>query len=594
MTSLEPFFGGLISFGYFLVVLGLAVIIHEWGHFIVAKLCGAKVERFAVGFGKSLFTYTWHGTEYALCALPLGGYVKITGMDPEDELTGADWEYLQLSPWKRMAIVVAGPLMNFVLAFILYVFILGWFGEAYTATTTVGHVPKGSWGWELGLRDGDNILAVNERPVTSWDEVSAYQRNSDSTRLSVKIERDGQQMTKAKDIPPGFWDALQDVEAPEFEQGILVTRILPNTPAEKSGLKSGWVVTEVDGQTFGALDQWTDYLSQRLEKTESGEYVSNPIALKAIDSQGEEHQIEVTPDVLLPAEDALPFEPVARIGAVFQGEISLEDYLTPSTGLIGVAPKLPPVIGTAQEGSPAAKSGLDSGARIVEINGEAIDDWTDVLLTIQNSLQTEEDGTVTAKPLDITWLTADETMRTEAITPTVRKTPILTPSSIKTGKEYNIAQIGVDLKHDRRRLGVVGAVSEGWNRTVGVSTMILDFIGKLFTGGVSPKLMGGPIAIFQMSGESGRWGLEKFLGFIAMLSANLGILNLFPMPPFDGGHIMFYLYEVVRRKPITLRQMENFGKIGFILVMPLLLFLVFNDLSRINFFSWIAGLLGLS
>ncbi|MBZ0257087.1 site-2 protease family protein, partial [bacterium] len=161
MTSLEPLFSGLISFGYFLVVLGLAVIIHEWGHFIVAKLCGAKVERFAVGFGKSLFTYQWGETEYAICALPLGGYVKITGMDPEDELTGAEWEYLQLSPWKRMAIVVAGPMMNFVLAFGLYVFIMGWFGEAYTATTTVGHVPKGSWGWELGLRDGDKILAVN-------------------------------------------------------------------------------------------------------------------------------------------------------------------------------------------------------------------------------------------------------------------------------------------------------------------------------------------------------------------------------------------------------------------------------------------------
>ncbi|MBZ0255063.1 RIP metalloprotease, partial [bacterium] len=334
--------------------------------------------------------------------------------------------------------------------------------------------------------------------------------------------------------------------------------------------KSGWVVTEIDGQTFGTLDEWTDYLSQRLEKNDEGEYVSKPVALKAMDSQGEEHEIEVTPNVLVPSTDAIPFEPVARLGAVFQGEISLEDYLTPSTGLIGVAPKLPPVIGSAQEGSPAAKAGLTSGSRIIEINGEAIDDWTDVLLTIQNSLQTEDDGTVTAKPLDITWLTSDETMRTESITPVVRKSPILTPSSIKTGKEYNIAQIGVDLKHDRRRLGVIGAISEGWNRTVGVSTMILDFIGKLFTGGVSPKLMGGPIAIFQMSGESGRWGLEKFLGFIAMLSANLGILNLFPMPPFDGGHIVFYLYELVRRKPITLRQMENFGKIGFILVMPLL------------------------
>lgn len=593
---MESIFSGLISFGYFLIVLGLAVIFHEWGHFIVAKLCGARVERFAVGFGKTLLSYKPKNddTEYVVCALPLGGYVKITGMDPDDEITGADYEYLQLAPWKRIAIVLAGPLMNFVLAYLIYIFLMAYFGSAFTATTTVGYVPKGSWGWEMGLRDGDRIVSVNSQPASSWNDVVALQSDRESNTLQLTIERGGEQIVKSKQIPTGFWaETENEAEPPAITEGVAVLRVLEGNPAAEAGLEPGMVVTAVDGQTFGAINEWTEYFNSRYEITDNGvEPVPMTLTVKTPD--GETRELEVTPKVIVPSEDASPSDPITRLGAVFHGEVAIEDYLIPTSGLIGVAPKLDPVVGGLQEGGPADQAGIDPGSRIVEINGEEIDDWNDLIMTVQSSIETDEDGKATAGALDVTWMNDDGVMQTKSITPSVVSTPIYTKSSIKTGKEYHVAQIGVDRRHDRQYYGVIGALSEAWNRLVDVSMLIFNFIFQLFTGEVSPRLLGGPIAIFQMSGESGRWGMERFLGFIAMLSANLGVINLFPLPPFDGGHLVFYFYEIVRRKPITMKQMENFGKIGFIVVLPLLFFLVFNDLSRVDFFDWIAGLLGLS
>ncbi|MBI1389454.1 MAG: RIP metalloprotease RseP [bacterium] len=593
--SFEPIISGFMSFFYFIVVLGLAVIFHEWGHFIIAKLCGAKVERFAVGFGKVLFSTQRGETEYALCALPLGGYVKITGMDPEDETTGAEWEYLQLSPWKRMAIVIAGPLMNFVLAFLIYFIIYAWFGVAYTASTTVGYVPKGSWGWEMGLRDGDKIVAVNGEAVKSWDDVVSLQSDMSQSELKIRVERNGETLVKTKAIPTGLYERSGD-EAPEppaHDKGIVIASVLSDRAADTAGLEPGWVILSADGQNFQTRDEWSDYFNSRFEKTDNGEFRALPVTLKVLTLDGREKEVQVTPDLVIPSDDAVPAEPVTRIGITFQGEMSVKEYMLPIVPPLGVAPKQTPVIGNVQEGGPAWEAGLRPDCTIVEIDGKAIDDWTDVLLAIQDSLQTGEDGTVTARPLEMTWMDSKETMHTESIEPSVKMQPLLTPTSIKTGKEYAIAQIGVDRKADRQRMGVLGAISEGWNHLVNISSFMLNFIFDLFSGAVSPKLLGGPIAIYQLSGESGRWGMEKFLGFIAMLSANLGLLNLFPLPPLDGGHLVFYLYEVFRRKPITMRQMEKFGQVGFFLIVPLMLYLVFNDLNRVNFFGWVAGLFGL-
>ncbi|MEW6235894.1 MAG: RIP metalloprotease RseP [Candidatus Omnitrophota bacterium] len=595
--NLESLFSNVSTLLHFAVVLGLAVIFHEWGHFIVAKLSGAKVDRFSVGFGKILYSHTWHNTEYCLCALPLGGYVKIRGMDPDEELTGAEWEFLQLAPWKRILIVFAGPAMNVVLSFLIYIFVFAAFGEAFHATTTIGRVPAGSWGWEMGLRNGDRILTVNGEKVSSWEDIADWQSNiADRDALTLTIDRNGQVLSKQKEIPawikePADKNKNAATPPPTNGQGVFITQVIPGGAAERAGLQAGEIILSVDGKTFQTRNEWSDYITSLVEKNVDGAYQAMPIAVAIQDEKQNARTLHITPDLIVPASDAEVQQPQSRLGFTFDGEISLAEYLTPTIAPLGVAPKIPPVIGIVQVGSPAEQANIAVGSTIVKLNEKPIDDWVDVILTLNDSIAVQENGKAEAKPVEIIWLTPNNEMKQAAVTPEVIEQPILTQTSVKTGKTYKMAQIGISNKPDRRKLGVIGSISYGWSKLLTDLTFMVDFLHKLFTGEVSPKLLGGPVAIFQLSGEYGRWGLERFLGFIALLSANLALINLFPLPPFDGGHIVFYTIEILRRKPLTMRQMEMFGKVGAVLVIPLILFLVINDLIRTKFFSWLSGLI---
>ncbi|MBN2325731.1 MAG: RIP metalloprotease RseP [Candidatus Omnitrophica bacterium] len=588
--SLEYFFSTFSSFFYFLVVLGLAVIFHEWGHFIVAKLTGAKVDEFAVGFGKKLFKFFWRETEYTVRALPLGGFVKIRGMDPDEELTGAEWEFLQLAPWRRILIVVAGPFMNFVLAYLLYAVVLFSFGEAYTATTTIGQAPVGSLGWQMGLREDDRIVAVNDQPVDSWDKITLYQSSIQSATIALTIERGGETLHKVGTIPSSYFDEDEGVEVPDQYNGVFVTKVIPDSPADQAGLTAGVSIVQVDGKKIDTRGQFADYVSERFEKKEDGTYRPLPVSIVCQTPDGATQTLALTPELIPPADDAIPYQPKAQLGTVFVGEISIQEYLTPTMPPLGIAPKIDPVIGVIKGDSPAAKAGVTKDSRIVEINGRPIEDWLDVLQAIHGVEITKQKETYTASPLEITWLSPDNQMHTASITPDVTLQNILTPTSIKTGKRYPMPTIGVDVKSDRIQVGVLGAITGGWEKIEYICGFMFQFLGQLFTGNVSPTVLGGPIAIFQFSGETGRWGMERFLEFIALLSVNLAILNLFPFPPFDGGHAVVYTVEMIRMKPITMKQMETFGKVGFALVIPLFIFLIYNDLARTNLFAWVKGL----
>ena len=605
--SFDHIFSSTINILYFLIVLGLAVVFHEWGHFIVGKLAGAKVDRFAVGFGKTLFSFTWHETEYAICALPLGGYVKIRGMDPDEESTGAEYEFLELAPWRRILIVVAGPLMNFVLALLIYIILLGYFGESYIATTTVGNIPFGSGAWEIGLHEGDKIVKINDNAVTTWDQVEenlSYEKYQDPktfkiirNKVSLAIERDGQILTKEKMIPSSIFSVTDEAKAAKMEknlsqgdyQGILITNILPGGAAEKAGLKSGMVISLLDGKSFGNRNDWSDYISSRYEQQNDGTVKPTPILATCTLPQGTTEAITIVPEIIMPASDAIPLRPKAKIDIAFDAEISVKEYFTAGSPFLGFSPKLKPVVGNVMEGGPAYSAGLRAGCQIVEMDGKPVDDWYKVLTSVQDSIVIAVKDEAKAKPIAFTWLTLDNKMVQQTITPQVTFQNILTPASTKTGKRYAIAQIGIDRQFDRKKMGVIGSITGGWKKLMNISESMIYFMGRLFSGDISPKLLGGPIAIFQLSAETGRWGVERFLSFIALLSANLGLLNLFPFPPLDGGHVVFYTYEIVLRKRLTMKHMENFGKVGFLLIIPLMVWVIFNDLDRMNFFSWIFG-----
>ncbi len=177
----------------FLVTLSLIILVHEWGHFAVARRIGVKVERFSFGFGPRLVTWTHRGTEYALSLLPFGGYVKLAGESEETPGPMRSWEYRARSVGERALIVLAGPGINYLLAFLLFfvVFTVG----APTAMTKVGRVLEGYPAAEAGVQTGDRILEVGGRPVTSWEEMTRAIQGQTGP-FPMVVERAGRRFTR--------------------------------------------------------------------------------------------------------------------------------------------------------------------------------------------------------------------------------------------------------------------------------------------------------------------------------------------------------------------------------------------------------------
>ncbi len=177
-----------------IIVFGVLVTIHEWGHFIVAKRQGIQVDVFSVGFGPLLFKYKWHGTLYAISLIPLGGYVKMAGDDPsEDKIEREGDEFFAKTPWQRMKVVMAGPLMNYFLAYAIFTFIFVIGSPA--PTTKIGIVMENMPAQQAGLRTGDTITAVNGESVKFWDQLTAYIRAHGSEELRLDVVREGQNLT---------------------------------------------------------------------------------------------------------------------------------------------------------------------------------------------------------------------------------------------------------------------------------------------------------------------------------------------------------------------------------------------------------------
>ncbi len=578
----------------FLIVLGLVIVVHEWGHLIVAKLVGARVDRFSIGFGRRLFGFHWHGTEYIVSALPLGGYVKIVGMEPDDELTGAPWEFLNLPAWKRMATVFAGPAMNFVLAIVIYYALFIAAGESVIKTTTVGMVRDGGVGWEIGLHTGDRITAVNGEPVSTWDEFTSAIQSSIIGGATISLKRDSQQLKAVLEAPPAVGAVESTLSDEELERrldldGLLVRSVQKDSPAAEAGLRPGCLITSVNGKPLPSARELARVISTQYRQNEQGEYIPEPLTLTWLDLEDEIQEAKLVPDLFFPADDAEPYHPKSRIGIVFTQEETLRDFYIPLHPRLDIAPLLDPIVGIVKEGGPAAQAGLQPGSRIIDVNGNPINDWNILVDTVLSSYKVVDDEPQ-GIPLTITWITPDQQVRTATITPKVTPQTIPNRRGLRTGERVYVAQLEMSRKTERIRYGVIGAAPKAFEKFSDLCGMMFYFIYNVVTGEYSSRNLGGPVAIAQLAAETGRWGFEKFFDFIALLSANLAILNLFPIPPLDGGHLILYFFQSLRKRPVTLRQIETFGKVGIMLIIPLMLYFLWNDLERVGLFNWMSNL----
>jgi regulator of sigma E protease len=250
---------------YFLIVIGILVFVHEFGHFIMAKRAGVRVEKFSLGFGPKLIGYKKGDTEYVISALPLGGYVKMAGENPDEEPTGAPDEFQSKSVWQRAKIAATGPLTNIILAFLVmpFVFMVG----TYTlGPARVGFVEKGSPAEQAGFQIGDIIEKINSRSITDWETAEMLIAVNPDTDLAVTVDRSGEKKTLA--LRPKL-DAEQKIGVsglyPDFPAE--VGRLIPGLPAEKSGLQVNDKIIAVDAAPVYYWNQFSTMVRKSQGKT---------------------------------------------------------------------------------------------------------------------------------------------------------------------------------------------------------------------------------------------------------------------------------------------------------------------------------------
>ncbi len=429
----------MFTFGTFIVVLGLLVFIHEFGHFLLAKRAGVRVEIFSLGFGPRLVGRRRGETEYRISAIPLGGYVKMTGEDPHEE--GADREdsFSRKPVGARMKIVLAGPLMNLLLPFFLMplVYLLGIHQPAYLERpAVVGWVVKDSPAEKAGFEPGDRIVRIQDKEVPNWEKAQILFAANPGEALDVEVVRAGRTL-----------------------------------------------------------------------------------------------HMEITPEAT--------------------------DYAGGTTGLLHPRPA---VIGAVSPGTPAAKAGLREDDRILAVDGTPIEHWEQMAEIIR--AHPDEAITLTVRR-------GEETL-------TVTARPRLDP---QTGSGL----LGIASWEETvlKRYGPWESIRYGI-RDVGRSiTMTFYVLGKLFSGALSIKTLGGPILIAKMTGDAARVGLSSLISFVAFLSLQLGILNLLPIPVLDGGHVLFLGIELLLRRPVNLKIREAAQQVGFILLLIFILIISYNDIRRI-------------
>ncbi|WP_456268157.1 sigma E protease regulator RseP [Kushneria sp. AK178] len=439
-----------------IVVLGLLITIHEFGHFWVARRCGVRVLRFSVGFGKPLISRVdRHGTEFALAAIPLGGYVKM--LDEREGPVAPDEQHLAFNRQhvlKRIAVVAAGPLANFILAVAAYwiMFMVG----TTAIVPMVGEVSPDSPAARGGLQSGQEIVAVQGRQTPDWNGVNLA------------------------------------------------------------------LVAEIG--TSGDLE-----ISTRDDR-----------------GQLETHQVPV--DRFMVRQD--PPEPLRTLG------------FTPWR------PDVAPVIGQVLDDSPAARGGLQAGDRIRAVDGQPVSQWETLVSRVQASagtpleMQVERDG----RDISLT------------ITPEAREHNGNTTGFMGAGAD----SISWPPEYQRTlSWGPLGAMGQSLSRTGEMTSLTVGAIGKMITGLISPSNLSGPITIARVAGDSARSGFETFISFLAYLSISLGVLNLLPVPVLDGGHLVYYVIELVRGRPVS-ERVQAFGmRIGVALIASLMLMAFYFDIMRL-------------
>lgn len=442
----------------FLLALGILIVVHEFGHYSVARLCGVKVLRFSLGFGKPLLMRRFgpDQTEWVLSAFPLGGYVKM--LDEREAPVPAHEQHRAFNRqtvWRRIAIVAAGPLANFVLAIVLYWGL--YVGGVEELRPRLGPPVAASLAEQAGFADGDVVRSVDGRPVQTWQEFR--------------------------------WELINDA----LDKRVVVIETINDT-------------REI---VFRKLD----------------------LSAAMVDQDKQDIATQV--------------------------------------GLTLQRPKLPAVLGKLSPGGAAEAAGLREGDRVVRIGEKAVEDWTELVMAVREA--------------------PGQTLEAEVVRDGGAYVTRIVPVSVEeNGRAIGRIGVGVADAEGRRELMFVtvrydslDALGKGLRQTWDTAALSLSVMGRMIVGEVSVKNLSGPVTIADFAGQSARMGLSHYIKFLALISISLGVLNLLPVPVLDGGHLLYYVIEIIKGGPVSERVMEIGQQIGMALLAALMAFAFYNDINRL-------------
>jgi regulator of sigma E protease len=447
---------------YFLIVIGILVFIHEFGHFIAARLTGMRAEVFALGMGFRIFgfnrvtgfsfgklkegTELGNHTDYRVCAFPIGGYVKVSGMIDESldkdfiQQEPKPWEYRSKPVWKRMIVITAGVIMNIFLAYMIFYFFNIFKGRPLHEITSIGYVEKGTIAFESGFLPDDKILSINNTELKYWEDLSKLFIENLGEPLTFIIKRNGNDIVIK--IPK---EKLTNITDKDFgivydNNTVQIENVFQGKPAELAGLKNSDVVKSINGTPIVAQQQLVELIKSNANKNVEIKWIRNENVMST--------------NVIVSADSTIGIEITSR----YEGPVKIQTF-----------------------------------------------------------------NAITA-----------------------------------------ITVAGTDMYY------------------YGVE-MFFKSIVKIVKGDIPfKKAIGGPIKIAQVSAQSAERGFFTFIYFVALLSISLAVINILPFPALDGGHFIILIYEAIFRKPVPYKVQDILQKVGFIILLAFMLFVLYNDIIALK------------
>ena len=611
-----------------LVVLGIGLVIfvHELGHFMAARWCGARVEVFSLGFGPRLFGWRRGDTLFQVAAVPLGGYVKVAGEYHDGSTPKEPGTLSSLNVPQRFLYYSGGVIMNVIFALVALPLVM--FAGMPARQPVIGAPDPGFPAWRAGIPAQSRVLSIGGEEVLDFQQLVTAVAVNGKEPVEVVVDPPGPEERRTYTLQPQF-----DEETGVYRLGLPVgldpeqrLAVREDTPASRAGLTDEDRFVRVVGEPAALRPE--RQLARALSRTE-------PFTIEVRGPDGETRQVELVPELeeidvrqigigalqnrIRAVRDdgaaaalvgALGVEPddllLTIAGRSTYTARDVEDALASLAGasevglevlrgreVVALAAALPPgfdpvrlledvALGTyedtnlvsVQPDAPADRAGLVSGDRVLNVDGTAVASWEQLLERVQAATRAD-------RALDLVVARAPEGA---ALTEIARGVPTENVQISLRGAQVTLPDFGVGLAGATMTLQAE-SLGEAVTMGVGMTRRFLVDVGlqlkkMIFSDEISTKNLGGIISISVISFDTASQGMAKFFFFLALLSINLAIINLLPIPILDGGHLLFLLIEAVKGSPVSERTFGYSQVVGLVMIMSLMVYVTYQDIVR--------------